>query len=74
MENPFLRNVALILGLFASLGLCPTTSGRLSAQEVDKGPKKGESGIELVGRSNKEPPLFYWYVDDAKTKKRVAEG
>src|SRR5581483_2769297 len=31
------------------------------------------SGIEVVGRSEKEPPLYYWYVADAKTKKRLAE-
>src|SRR5439155_23831615 len=29
------------------------------------------SGIEVTGRFEKEPPLQYWHVDDAKTKKRL---
>ena len=31
-----------------------------------------DSGIELIGRSDKEPPPQVWHVEDAKSKKKVA--
>ena len=31
-----------------------------------------DSGIELIGRSDKEPPPQVWHVEDATTKKKVA--
>jgi von Willebrand factor type A domain len=31
------------------------------------------SGVELVGRSDKEPPLYRWYVVDPKSKKTVTQ-
>ncbi len=33
--------------------------------------KPGDSGVELVGRSDKEPPPLLWHLEDAQTNKRV---
>jgi len=44
--------------------------GRFPAAAQDQKPMG--SGIELTGRSDKDPPPQVWHVEDATTKKRVA--
>ncbi len=59
------RKPLLVLGLFFFFSL-----GRFPATAQDQKPM--DSGIELIGRSDKEPPPQVWHVEDAKTKKKVA--
>src|SRR5438445_336528 len=60
-----LRRVALSAGL--GIALLWTNPGRVAGQDA---PKSG-TGIELVGRSKDEPPLYRWSVVDPKTKQPV---
>src|SRR5438094_333798 len=70
-QQPTTRFSALMCWAIASPALVwPTTLVCAQADKADGA--KGKSGIELVGRSEKEKPLYGWFVDDAKAKKRVA--
>ncbi len=59
------RKPLLALGLLFFFSL-----GRFPAAAQDQKPM--DSGIELIGRSDKEPPPQVWHLEDAKTKKKVA--
>ena len=59
------RKPLLVLGLLFFFSL-----GRFPAAAQDQKPM--DSGIELIGRSDKEPPPQVWHLEDAKTKKKVA--
>ncbi len=59
------RKPLLVLGLLFFFSL-----GRFPAPAQDQKPM--DSGIELIGRSDKEPPPQVWHVEDATTNKKVA--
>src|SRR5271157_2236095 len=59
------RKPLLVFGLLFFFVL-----GRFPAAAQDQKPMG--SGIELTGRSDKDPPPQVWHVEDATTKKRVA--
>src|SRR5208283_524700 len=59
------RKPLLALGLLFFFSL-----GRFPAAAQDQKPMG--SWIELIGRSDKEPPPQVWHLEDAKTKKKVA--
>src|SRR5271157_443527 len=59
------RKPLLVFGLLFFFVL-----GRFPAAAQDQKPMG--SGIELTGRSDKDPPPQVWHVEDAKTKKTVA--
>src|SRR5258708_1976596 len=70
--KPTARSIAstcLLLVAPALLALLPRPA---CAQADEADVAKTKSGIELVGRSDKEKPFYAWFVDDPKAKKRVA--
>src|SRR5437899_1491419 len=71
-RRPTTRSIASICLALVWPALLTLLPPQACAQADKPDISKAKSGIEVVGRSDKEKPFTAWFVDDPKTKKRVA--